>query len=271
MNRIQHFSQEAERKLLQSEASQVATAGNKLDSYKNTAERDASTLYLKTSVLNIFLGKAIASWNQQGNNRPFTLLDLGCGNGHNVRAMIRELRQTLSFSAPIKIIFCDIFSELLEEASSRMDALVSHDKELSYELVQLDLSNPTELSLFSEKYRNAVDFAFSIKFLHNVPIKINRRIAAKLSAILRPKAFLVVQFYLETHFLLRLERTLRFMVGSGYGNSVPLDLWVACRNLKAKGLLAVYEVESRSLSKDKGINHFFRHSSERYFQKIADH
>ena len=243
------------------QASQQDTAGNTLDTYAKEDERDAFRFLLKPSVISGFLKRRFERRDQ------FTWIELGCGNGTNSRVLARGVRESLGIQTPIHIIFVDVFSKLLEAADTRTQQMSSQIGNLTWELVQLDLNDPEGLERFAKTFEAAADLCFSIKFFYNTPVKISAPIARALATVLKRDGLFATQFYVQPglkHGLTTLARQAR---GLPTTQAVAWDVPWASLQLRRHGLRPIYEVTSKSLDEASGVNHFFKHSVERYFIK----
>lgn len=194
--KIHFYSKEIDEKL-KSDEQHINTAnniniGNLISVYERERERDLFRFLIKPSVLAIFLHELI-----QKNNSILTIVDLGCGNGTNSRIIAKGIFDSLGLGIKVNVVYMDVSSDLLKESDKRSIEFQRAYKNFSWELIQIDFNNKNHLSQFANDYNEIADFVFSIKFLHNVNLKINKDIANFIASITKNNGFFLNQFYIR--------------------------------------------------------------------------
>ena len=170
---------------------QKSIVGGFISRYANDGERHLFNNFLiKPSVLAIFLRELV-----QTNNKALTIADLGCGNGTNSRVIAKGIFDIFGLDIKVNIIFVDVSSILLEESEKRSLEFKRNYKNFSWKLVQVDFNNPEYLSQFARDHREAADLVFSIKFLHNTNVKINKHVSKAIASITKKSRSPLLEVY----------------------------------------------------------------------------
>lgn len=197
------------------------------------------------------------------------MLELACGNASNSRAIIKGLHEMYP-NLKFKILLMDISSKLLNEALIRFKIFQDANKtiELEIEAIQLNLHSAKETALFLNDYKESIDFIFSIKFLHNTNVKINKQISFIMASLLKRGGVFATQFYNEVSIKNRLKMTLMYLLGYKYSNSVFIDRYLADYNLKKNNVILSYSsISNNKQSKLLESNHFYNSQIENYYIK----
>ena len=107
---------------------------------------------------------------------------------------------------------------------------------------------------------------FSIKFLHNTPLKVSRKLAEFLSAICSKQGIFVLQCYGDCGWSIEARYAAKRLLGKGYPNSGFLDRLIARRLLNAVGFRLIYRSEHHA-NPNKAYDHFQMKRYDYYFQK----
>lgn len=243
--------------------------GNSLKVYQYEKERVLFNLLLKPTFINHVLGNKQSSLDLTRGGGTITMLELACGNASNSRAIIKGLNEMYP-NLKFKILLMDISSKLLNEALNRFQKFQAEHKtiELETEAIQLNFHSVKDAESFVIDYKNSIDFIFSIKFLHNTNVKINKKISFIIASLLKTGGVFVTQFYNEISVKKRLKMTLMYLLGYKYSNSTFIDRYVANYNLKKNNLILAYSsISKNTQSKLLESNHFYNFQIENYYIK----
>lgn len=246
------------------EAKQIHMAGNKPSIYAEEKERDIYEFFLKPSNIISYLSFII------GDKQKITLLDLGCGNGSNSRIIVKMLRESIYYKGHIHIIYADIFSTLLEEANRRSIKAYENDTKVSWDCIRVDFSNTEAFARFAEEYKSTVDMSYSIKFLHNTPIKITNDFSNNLYKISSNMSFFVCQYYIETNTKKKVVNYIKKIFKKSYGNAIGLDVFTTSHKMKNAGFKLMQTNNQKTCKNHPFASHFQRHSIEKFFLKISN-
>ena len=265
--KIKYYDKKIDNRLIQDEEKynkwDRVSIGNNIDTYKNEKERDIFRFLIKSSVFSLIFQQFLGKKNR------ITFLDYGCGNGQNSRIFAKAVFDSLNDNQlSIHTIYLDVSSILLKEAEARSESFKKEYPNFTYESVQINLNNIDSTKLFSKDYNSKVDFAFSIKFFHNAPIKINKDISHMIAATLNNGAIFCQQFYIHDSIISKIKCYVKFFLGRKYPHSIPLDIFFADLYLRKEKLIKVYDVRQKNLRKTiLKTNHFYQHALERYYLK----
>jgi SAM-dependent methyltransferase len=231
----------------------IPVIGNKIGAYRDAKLRNPHTSLIKLSVQTMFCRNI---QKKKAKNSVFTILDLGCGNGDNGILLVQNLLKE-GFKL-VELIQVDLSGELLNKANENFKKVFKNDKRVSQKLIQIDFNNNKSIEELKNSLIDSVDYAFSIKFLGNTPIKINKAIARLLNGVLRTNGVFMCQLYL-TNGMTMIKNIIKLILN---------DLTLSKLAMKSNGFRFSYEVNSKSVENNPSINHFFRHSKELYWTNI---
>ena len=204
----------------------------------------------------------------QKNNSILTIVDLGCGNGTNSRIIAKGIFDSLGLGIKVNVVYMDVSSDLLKESDRRSIEFQREYKNFSWELIQIDFNNKNHLSLLAEDYNKIADFVFSIKFLHNTNLKIDKNIANFIASITKSNGIFLNQFYVIVPVRAKIASYIKFFLNKTYGDSVWIDRFFADKNLRANSFEIIYDVIQKSRNSSLKVNHFYEYAIERYYKKI---
>ena len=196
MAKIRYFNKILDEKLISTEKeinnSDFINIGNPISIYRDGVEQTLSSMLLKTSTLVDFLSISLKSLQSDGR---FTIAYYGCGNGSNARQILRLVNE-INNNLKLRIVYIDVSSALLNEADRRSDFMkLNSNIDFDWELVQIDLTDASSISKFTEHFRGNFNFSFSIKCFHNTNIKIKSDIARMISLCSLKNSVFLNQFY----------------------------------------------------------------------------
>ena len=230
-----------------------------LNSYRNKPEDDDyANFFLHPWVVKSVLNSCVT------NKDSISVLELGAGNGSNGRTLCK----LLNTEKALHLIHLDFFDENLLEASRRNNEFAKLHSNFSFQCIQADLKSPRTREKLIASLHNSIDVAFSIKFLHNTPIKVTRQIARFLSSVTTFGGVFILQCYGVRRWEDEIINGLKRIKGHGYSNSVCFDRLLARRLLKSTGFELVYKTTNRAVCKEKSLGHHEDARYDYYFEKI---
>ena len=230
-----------------------------LNAYKHKAEdRDYADFFFHPWTIKYVLDAFTTK------STPIKILELGSGNGANGRTLCRLMDP--DGDRPLCLVHLDFFDQNLVEAAKRDKKFSQLRRNFSFQCIQADIKSPrtrTELiSLFGE----TIDVAFSIKFLHNTPVKITRGMVTFLSSIMTIGGIFILQCYGSHRLIDEIIDGLNRTRGRGYSNSILVDRILAKWFLKNAGFRLVYKTTNKAT--DSGVFNHFQHARyDYYFEK----
>jgi SAM-dependent methyltransferase len=237
-----------------SEKDQHLIAGNSLSKYVQAEEINPINSYLHLDTVHRIFSDV---------GRPIRVLDLGSGNGVNSRLILRTLR-SMEFRGQIEITYCDYFSENLNAA---IDLSLKYMPDECFRSIQIDLTDSQSLENFIKDESDKFDVIFSVKFLHNTPIKINKLLATSLARLVRPGGFFVLQAYLEKSRWKRFKNFFKVVLGIKFPNTTWFELALAKFWMNKSGFSIARVVTMAACGDHLNLNHFRHTSQEIYFIK----
>ena len=267
MSKIRYFSKSIDDKLIADEKkinhADFINIGNPISVYRDGVEQTISSMYLKITTLVDFLTISLKSLQS---DKRFTIAYYGCGNGYNARQILRLVNE-INNKLKLRIVYIDVSSELLYEADKRSNFMkLNSNIDFDWELVQIDLSDASSISKFTDHFLGNFNFSFSVKCFHNTFIKINRDIARMISLCNSKDSVFLNQFY-GHNFYSSFKQFIKLIIGKRYSNSIYPDRFLANLYLKYNGFDLQYRVTSMSMSEVFKTNHFKRLSIESYYLK----
>ena len=230
-----------------------------LSAYKDKAETtDFSDFFLHPWTTKYILDPLITDLPS------INILELGSGNGANGRTLCRLIDPKPT--QHIHLVHLDLYDKNIEEAISRNKVFAKANNNFTYQGIQADLRSPTTQKKLIKLLHNQFNIIFSIKFLHNTPLKVSRKLAEFLSAICSKQGIFVLQCYGVCGWIIETRYAVKRLLGKGYPNSGFLDRLIARRLLKAVGFRLIYRSEHRA-NPNKAYNHFHMKRYDYYFQK----
>lgn len=196
------------------------------------------------------------------NDNKITILELGSGNGVNGLLLAKELID--EFECKVRLIRCDVSSVLLKAAEKQTAKHIK--KNLTQESIQIDFNNFQSIVKLSMLLSNQVDFVFSIKFLMNVPIKIDGTFSRLINDVLKDKGVFMYQTY-DNGPLRNIYRTIKGFLGIKSGNSTQLNRLIATMWLRLNGLKSMYQVVGKATGDEFLKTTKRRCIIERYYRK----
>ena len=230
-----------------------------LSAYKDKVETtDFSDFFLHPWTTKAILDPLITDLSS------INILELGSGNGANGRTLCRLIDPKPT--QHIHLVHLDLYDKNIEEAISRNKELAKANNNFTYQGIQADLRSPTTQKKLIKLLRNQFNIIFSIKFLHNTPLKVSRKLAKFLSVICSKQGIFVLQCYGDCGWTTESRYAIKRLLGKGYPNSGFLDRLIARRLLKAVGFRLIYRSEHRA-NPNQAYNHFQMKRYDYYFQK----
>ncbi len=230
-----------------------------LSAYKDKAETtDFSDFFLHPWTTKAILDPLITDLPS------INILELGSGNGANGRTLCRLIDPKPT--QHIHLVHLDLYDKNIEEAISRNKELAKANNNFTYQGIQADLRSPTTQKKLIKLLHNQFNIIFSIKFLHNTPLKVSRKLAEFLSVICSKQGIFVLQCYGDCGWTVEARYAVKRLLGKGYPNSGFLDRLIARRLLKAVGFRLIYRSEYRG-NLNNSYDHFQMKRYDYYFQK----
>lgn len=231
-----------------------------LNAYKNKAEdHDYSTFFFHPLTIKSVLDATVLR------RTPINILELGSGNGANGRTLCRLIDP--DGERALHLVHLDFFDENLLEASKRNEEFSQLRSGFSFQCIQANVKSPNTREELTSFMKETIDIAFSIKFLHNTPLKITREMAQFLSSIMTIGGLFILQCYGSCQIIDEVINGLNRARGHGYANSVIFDRILARWFLKNSGFRLVYKTTNKA-SGNKAFNHFQHSRYDYYFEKI---
>ena len=230
-----------------------------LSAYKDKAETtDFSDFFLHPWTTKAILDPLITDLPS------INILELGSGNGANGRTLCRLIDPKPA--QHIHLAHLDLYDKNIEEAISRNKEFTKANNNFTYQGIQADLLSSTTQKKLTKLLHNQFNIIFSIKFLHNTPLKVSRTLAEFLSAICSKQGIFILQCYGVCGWTREARYAVKRLLGKGYPNSGLLDRLIARRLLKAVGFRLIYRSEYRA-NLNESYNHFQMKRYDYYFQK----
>ena len=230
-----------------------------LSAYKDKAETtDFSDFFLHPWTTKAILDPIITDLPS------INILELGSGNGANGRTLCRLIDPKPT--QHVHLVHLDLYDKSIEEAISRNKEFTKANNNFTYQGIQADLRSPTTQKKLIKLLRNKFNIIFSIKFLHNTPLKVARKLAEFLSVICSKHGIFILQCYGDSGWTTESRYAIKRLLGKGYPNSGFLDRLIARRLLKAVGFRLIYRSEHRA-NPNQAYNHFQMKRYDYYFQK----
>jgi hypothetical protein len=229
-----------------------------LNSYKNKPEdSDYANFFLHPWVVKSILNSCVTKKDS------INVLELGAGNGSNGRTLCKLLNTGKSFH----LIHLDFYDQNLLEASRRNKEFSKLHPNFSFQCIQADLKSPRTRTKLISSLNNSIDVVFSIKFLHNTPMKVTREIARFLSSVTTFDGIFILQCYGMRSWEKEIINGLKRIRGHGYSNSVCFDRILARRFLKSVGFELIYQTKNKAC-KEKSFSHHENARYDYYFEKM---
>ena len=230
-----------------------------LSAYKDKAETtDFSDFFLHPWTTKAILDPLITDLPS------INILELGSGNGANGRTLCRLIDPKPT--QHIHLVHLDLYDKNIEEAISRNKEFTKANNNFTYQGIQADLRSPTTQKQLIILLHNQFNIIFSIKFLHNTPLKVSRKLAEFLSVICSKQGIFVLQCYGDCGWTIEAKYAVKRLLGKGYSNSGFLDRLIARRLLKAVGFRLIYRSGYRG-NLNQSYDHFQMKRYDYYFQK----
>ncbi len=166
----------------------------------------------------------------------------------------------------IHLVHLDLYDKNIEEAISRNKEFSKANNNFTYQGIQADLRSPTTQKKLIKLLHNQFNIIFSIKFLHNTPLKVSRKLAKFLSVICSKRGIFVLQCYGDCGWTVEARYAVKRLLGKGYPNSGFLDRLIARRLLMAVGFRLIYRSGYRE-NLNNSYDHFQMKRYDYYFQK----
>ena len=230
-----------------------------LSAYKDKMEtKDFSDFFLHPWTTKTILNPLITDLPS------INILELGSGNGANGRTLCRLINPKPT--QHIHLVHLDLYDKNIEEAISRSKEFATGNNNFTTQGIQADLRSPRTQKKLIKLLHNQFNIIFSIKFLHNTPLKVSRKLAELLSVICSEQGIFVLQCYGNCGWRTEARYAVKRLLGKGYPNSGFLDRLIARRLLKAVGFRLIYRSEHHA-HPNNIYNHFQMKRYDYYFQK----
>lgn len=243
--------------------------GNPVEVYRDEKERSVWNFLLKPININILLQNNLSKLDLNEDGNTITILELACANASNSRLIIKGLSEMYP-RLKFKVVLMDVSDKLLKEALVRYEKLLDNlNGNIIVEAVQLNFNSKNEVKNFLNDHTDMFDFIFSIKFLHNTNVKIDKNVAYMISKLLKKGGVFSTQFYNELNLKVKIKKTLAYLINYSYSNSVYIDRVAANINLSRHNVkLAYCSYSSNKNFKLIKTNHFHSSQIENYYIKI---